>query len=123
MNLLKLPIVSYIRRYWYVLVLLYLAYLFARAESVWNVIDVFAYMPLALLAIAATGLFFRNIFHRKTTDQFVDSGDFAREFRVLPPREKVWFTMIQWTGYMIAGGLVALGLLIVLAGLPPLAPS
>lgn len=123
MNLSKLPIVSYFRRYWWILVLTYLAYLFARAESVWNVVDVFAYMPLALLAIASVGLFFRNVFHKKTTDEFVDSGDYAREFKVLSPKDKVWITSVQWIGYMIAGGLVALGLLIVLAGLPALAPS
>lgn len=123
MSILKLPVISYVRRYWWILVLVYLAYLFARAESVWNVIDVFAYMPLALLSIASVGLFFRNVFHRKTTDEFVDSGDYAKEFRVLPPHEKVWLTSIQWIGYMIAGGLVALGLLIVLAGLPALAPA
>ena len=89
----------------------------------WAVLDVFAYMPLAFLAAVSTSLGFRNLFHRKTTDKDVDNGNYATWYRDMTVRDKVWLISIQWIAYVIAGALIALGLLIVLAGLPSLAPS
>ena len=111
MNISKLPIISYVRRYWYVVVLLYIAYLGARSNSLFAVLDVFAYLPLAFAAWVALPLLWRNIFNAGSTDKYIDSGDYTRDFASLPPELKVELTVRQMNGYLIGSAIIVHALL------------
>jgi len=102
----NLPILSFLRRYWWLIVILYIGYVMVRSESVFAVLDVFGYLPLAFASWVGLVLLWRNLFNRKTTDQYVDSGRYVKDFDSLPAREKVWFTMIQAGCYLVGGAII-----------------
>lgn len=106
MNIKSLPIVSYVRRYWWVIAILWIAYVAARADSVFAVLDIFAYLPLAFAAWVSLVLLWRNVFNRNTTDEFVDSGGFRDGFNALPSKDKVKLTVSQMNGYLIGGAII-----------------
>jgi hypothetical protein len=111
MNLTKMPFLSFVRRYWWILVILYVAYVAARSNSVFAVLDVFAYLPLAFAAWVVLPLLWRNIFNTKTTDPYVDSGEFAKDFNALTPEEKVRQTNNQMNTYLIGSAIIIHALL------------
>lgn len=111
MNISKLPVVSYVRRYWWVLALLYLAYLAARSDDLFKILDIFVYLPLAFVAWVTLPLLWRNLFNARTTDKFVDSGNYAKSFNDATSEKKVELTVQQMNGYLIGSAIIVHALL------------
>ena len=111
MNIMKLPVISYVRRYWWIIAILWLAYIAARSNSVFAALDVFAYLPLAFAAWVALPLLWRNIFNLKTTDPYLDPGHYAKDLNSLPGVEKVKLTVAQMNGYLIGSAVIVHALL------------
>jgi len=114
MKLSKLPGISYLRRYWWVLLAVILGYLLA--DYGWNLLDIFAYLPLVFGLWITGPLLFRNIFNRTTTDAYVDQKtnrndgtkvkQITLDFESMDSVQKVWFTMIQNGIYLLGSAIV-----------------
>ena len=105
MNISKLPGISYLRRYWWVILAILLGYLLA--DYGWEILDIFAYLPLVFALWVSGPLLFRNIFNRKTTDKYIDDKQYHEDFwGALLPSERVWFTMIQSGIYLLGSALI-----------------
>lgn len=105
------PLVSYLARYWWVVAILWVAYVAARADSVFAVLDVFAYLPLAFAAWVALPLLWRNIFNRNTTDRYVDEKKYQEDFQKLDYAHKVDLTVRQMGHYLIGSAIIVHALL------------
>lgn len=92
--------------YWWVLAILWLCYLTAKSASIFEAVGHFGLLPLAFAAWVALSLLWRNIFNGKTTDEYVDSGNFAQDFNNLPAEKKVEMTMRQIQSYLIGAAII-----------------
>lgn len=106
-----LPVVSFVRRYLWLVIVLWIAYLAARNDTVFRVLDIFAYLPIAFAAWVILPLLWRNVFNQKTTDAYVDSKQVQRDFEELSGREKCWFTMIQMGFYLLGSAVIVSALI------------
>jgi len=111
MKLSKLPVISYARRYWWVILILYIAYVAARSNSLFAVLDVFVYLPLAFAAWVALPLLWRNIFNRHTTDAYIDNKGYTNDFNALDAKTKVEIVVKQMNGYLIGAAIIVHALL------------
>lgn len=102
----KLPGISYLRRYWWVLLAVMLTYAALRSDSLFAVVDIFVYLPVAFALWVALPLAWRNLFNRRTTDEFVDQKRAVSAFADLTEREKTWFTMIQMGFYLLGSAII-----------------
>jgi hypothetical protein len=111
----NIPILSYLKRYWWVLLLVIVTFTIGRNDGVWAVLDAFAVFPVLFCVSWAFALLWRNLFNRNTTDAFVDSGRFKTAFNALSEEKKVELTMMQMNGYVLAGSIIALGIVLLIS--------
>lgn len=111
MNISHLPVLSFIRRYWWVLLLFCLAFLGTRSDSLFAIFDVLIYLPLAFAAWVALPLLWRNLLNADTTDAYIDSGEHNKDFHALPPIEKIKHTREQMGSYLIGSAIIVHALL------------
>lgn len=119
MNKPQLPVISFIRRYWWVILALIAAVWLVFSPGAFRVLDLFVYLPAAFGVSYGLPLLWRNLFHGKTTDADVDSGFYAESYKSLSKEERVWLVSIQWIGYVLAAAIITAGFLIFLSGIPP----
>lgn len=112
------PIVSFIRRYWWIALIIIACVWMVFSPGAFGLLDLFVYLPMAFAITIGLPLFFRNVFHSKTTDADVDSGDYARHYRQLDTKTRCLIVTFQWIGYVIASAIIVAGFLIFLSGLP-----
>lgn len=118
MSALHLPILSFLRRYWWIVLIIIACIWLVFSPGAFGLIDLFVYLPAAFGITVGLPLLWRNIFHPATTDMDVDSGYYGRAYRGLDPRDRVMIVTFQWIGYVIASSIIVCGFLIFLSGLP-----
>lgn len=120
----KLPIVSYLRRYWWVIAIIVATFLLARWDAAFAVLDIFVYFPVVFAISVAFPLLWRNLFNRNSTDAYIDTkvpvmgangkvkqiSKIAQDFKDLPDRDKVWLATIQSLAYFIASAIITAAL-------------
>lgn len=113
------PVISFLRRYWWVVLVLLAAVWLAFSPGAFRLLDLFVYLPASFGIAVGLPLLWRNLFHRKTSDNDVDSGYYAREWNNLDPKTRVTLTTVQWVAYVLAAAIIVAGFLIFLSGIPP----
>lgn len=98
---------TFIKRYYKLLIVAALFIFLTRFNEVFNLIGTFMYLPALVAAAAATALFLRNIFNDQTTDDHVDSGEYVKVWNELEPKERFKYTYWQWITYFIGACIVA----------------
>lgn len=99
-------IISFLRRYWWVIALVIGAYLLARWDAAFRVLDVMAYLPLLFAAWVAFPLAWRNIFNRDTTDKYIDNKGPKEDFWAMSPKDRMFYTLGQFAAYLIGSAIV-----------------
>jgi hypothetical protein len=112
----KLPILSYVVRYWYVLVAVVLTFILAKWDAAFALLDVFVYVPVCCAIAVAFVLLWRNIFNRGTTDDYVcqktnrndgtEVKQIILDFEGMTPTHRIWFTMIQSGFYLLGASII-----------------
>ncbi|MGE9268310.1 MAG: hypothetical protein ACQKBY_09455 [Verrucomicrobiales bacterium] len=111
----KLPaIIDYLKRYWMLLAVLAVL-IIAYVSGVLGVTVRGALLiPIFLLTSAAGALLLRNVFNRDTTDPYVDGKRLKEEWNTLSPFQRVLLTKLEFIAYLVAGCLIAAGLLLII---------
>jgi hypothetical protein len=112
------PVISFLRRYWWIALIIIACVWLVFSPGAFRLLDLFVYLPCAFGITVGLPLLWRNIFHSKTTDADVDSGDYTRFYRQLDTRTRCLIVTFQWMGYVIASAIIVAGFLIFLSGLP-----
>lgn len=110
--------ISFVRRYWWLVLIAVAAVWLVFSPGAFRLLDLFVYLPAAFGITFGLPLLWRNVFHPKTTDADIDSGDYARFYRQLDTRTRCWIVTVQWIGYVLASAIIVAGFLIFLSGLP-----
>lgn len=118
MKALHIPIVSFVARYWWVILVTLACIWLVFSPGAFALLDLFIYLPAAFGLTFGLPLLWRNVFHAKTTDKDVDDGFYQLAYRSLDARTRVLIVTFQWIGYVIASSIIVAGFLIFLSGLP-----
>lgn len=115
MNISKLPIIGYIKRYWILLgVIAILIWAYASGALALTMRGALL-IPIFTLLGGASALLLRNTFNRLTTDKYVDDKDWIkRDWASLTPFQRILMTKVEFAVYFIGGCLVAAGLVIII---------
>lgn len=110
---------SFLRRYWWILVVIAASIWLAFSPGAFRLLDLFVYLPAAFGISYGLPLLWRNIFHGKTSDADIDSGWYVSRWKSLDPGTRVILITVQWIGYVIAAAIIVAGFLVFLSGIPP----
>ena len=114
MNLSKLPIIGYIKRYWILLAAIGILVWAYTSGTLALTMRGALLIPIFTLVAGASGLLLRNTFNRSTTDQYVDNKTWVkRDWDSLTPMQRILFTKIEYAVYFLGGCIIAAGLVIV----------
>lgn len=115
MNLLKLPIISYIKRYWILLAATALLIWAYTSGTLALTMRGALLIPIFTLVAAASGLLLRNVFNRRTTDKYVENESWiTRDWADLTPFQRILLTKIEYAIYFLGGCVIAAGLVIII---------
>jgi len=115
MKIPKIPIISYVKRYWPLLLVL-AALIFAYTSGTLAVaMKGLLLIPIFTLTAAASGLLLRNVYNRATTDRYVDDKEWiTRDWDSLTPWQRILLTKVEALTYFTGGALIATGLVIII---------
>lgn len=65
------------------------------------------YLIFLTLAVFVLAIMMRRILNRKTTDAYVHSGQFDKDFMAMPSNHRVWMTFIQFLVYIFVIAMIA----------------
>jgi len=103
----KIPLVSYVRRYWLILVLLAGAGYLALDDKLFALIGTAIYAPALVLIAALTGLLIRHIVNADTADQCIHSGEYDTTWKtVLTAKERLGITVLIGIVYFLGACLI-----------------
>lgn len=113
----KLPIITYIKRYWVLLAVIAVLVWAYASSSLSLTMRGALIIPIFTLIAGASGLLLRNVYNRLTTDRYVDDKVWIkRDWDSLTPFQRILITKVEALVYFIGGCLVAAGLAIVGSG-------
>lgn len=108
----NIPILSYIKRYWFMLVILAVLIYAYKSGSIALALRGALLVPIFIMICAASVLLLRNVLNRKTTDPYVDDKDWLkRDWADLTPFQRVMLTKAEAAAYFIGASLIAASLL------------
>ena len=115
----KLPIITYIKRYWPLLLVLAVLIYAYTSGALGLAMKGLLLIPIFTLTAAASGLLLRNVYNRSTTDKYVDSKEdgvkqITKDWDSLTPFQKIVLTKIEALVYFVGGALIAAGLVIII---------
>lgn len=115
MNISKLPIIGYIKRYWILLaVIAILVWAYASGALALTMRGALL-IPIFTLLSGASALLLRNTFNRSTTDKYVDDKQWIkRDWGNLTPFQRILLTKIEFACYFVGGCIIAAGLVIII---------
>jgi len=115
MNIFKLPIVGYIKRYWVLLAAIAILIWAYASGALALTMRGALLIPIFTLLAGASGLLLRNTFNRSTTDKYVDNKKWLiRDWADLTPYQRIFLTKLEYAVYFIGGCVIAAGLVIVI---------
>jgi len=100
----RTSILSFLRRYWWVVLVLVASIWLVFSPGAFRLLDLFVYLPAAFGVSYGLPLLW---------------GDYARWYRDLDPKTRVILVSAQWVGYVIAAAIIVAGFLVFLSGIPP----
>lgn len=102
----QLPIVSYFKRYWLLLILFGLFLAVSLNDLLFKVAGTLIYGPTLILGAMIVALLIRNIFNADTTDADADSGYTAREWKNQSAEFRLRWAKIEILVYFLGGCIV-----------------
>lgn len=115
MNLFKLPIIDYIKRYWILLAAIGILIWAYTSGALALTMRGALLIPIFTLIAGASALLLRNTFNRATTDRYVDNKSWIkRDWDSLTPIQRILITKVEYAVYFLGGCLVAAGLVIII---------
>jgi lysozyme family protein len=94
-------IFSYVAHHWPMLLVLVGAVLLFNYQPAADWLGGALTKPILVVICFALAFFARHVTNRKSTEPYVNSGQYALDFNALPPLQKVWITVVQIIGYGI----------------------
>ena len=111
----KLPIITYIKRYWPLLLVLSVLIFAYTSGALGVAMKGLLLIPIFTLTAAASGLLLRNVYNRSTTDKYVDDKEkLLEDWDALSSYERVKLMKLEALTYFIGGSLIAAGLVIII---------
>lgn len=111
----KLPIITYIKRYWPLLIVLGVLIYAYTCGAIGVAMKGLLLIPIFTLTAAASGLLLRNVYNRSTTDRYVDNKLLLRkDWDSLTPWQRILITKVEALTYFAGGALIAAGLVIII---------
>jgi len=86
----NIPILSFLKRYWLLLVMLALALVLCLTDLPFKLAGMFVFLPARGLGAIIVALLIRHLFFRQTLELDVDNGDFVTWWKALAPRDRVF---------------------------------
>ncbi len=84
----NIPFISYIRRYWILLIVFAVA-LVAAMSHLFDIIGTLVYLPVLAVGAVLVSLLIRHLFFSQTLDADVHSGDFVKWWQTMEPCSRV----------------------------------
>ena len=120
--MLSLPIVSFIRNNWHLMVLAIVAIFIALWDPAYNIVGAFCYLPLLALGVIIGARFVIHCAFFKSIEAYTDQtttkirvwddklnawidqpiGNFTSDFHLLAPSTKCWMVIIVRVAFAIA---------------------
>lgn len=121
MNTTKQPQKSFMLRTviknWPVLAGLIVTFLLWQWNAVPTMLRTLVMVPMFMFTSLASYLVVRSVFCRLTTDKLGDDAqDVAKEWEALAPGERIKLLILERVGFMIAGAIIIMGMLIIYGG-------
>lgn len=115
MDIFKLPIIGYLKRYWILLaVIAILVWAYASGALALTMRGALL-IPIFTLIAGASALLLRNTFNRATTDRYVDDKNWIkRDWDSLTPIQRLILTKVEYAVYFLGGCIIAAGLVIII---------
>ena len=111
----KLPIITYLKRYWPLLLVLGVLIYAYTSGTIGVAMKGLLLIPIFTLTAAASGLLLRNVYNRQTTDRYADEKELIRkDWDSLTPFQRILFLKGEALTYFIGGSLIAAGLVIII---------
>lgn len=108
----NIPILSYIKRYWFMLAILAVLIYAYKSGSIALAMRGALLVPIFILISAASVLLLRNVLNRKTTDPYVDDKLWLkRDWADLTPFQRVLLTKVEAAAYFLGASIIAATLL------------
>ena len=115
MKLLKLPIITYAKRYWPLLLALAVLIYAYTSGTIGVAMKGILLIPIFTLSAAASGLLLRNVYNRSTTDKYVDDKvQLTKDWESLTSYERIKLMKLEFLTYFIGGSLIGAGLVIII---------
>ena len=111
----KLPIITYLKRYWPLLAVLGVLIYAYTSGTVGVAMKGLLLIPIFTLTAAASGLLLRNVYNRATTDRYVDDKEWiTKDWDSLTSWQRILITKVEALTYFAGGALIAAGLVIII---------
>ena len=111
----KMPIISYIKRYWILLAAIALLIWAYTSGTLALTMRGALLIPIFTLIAAASALLLRNVYNRKTTDKYADDKEWiTRDWDSLTPFQRIAITKAEFLIYFFGGSIIAAGLVIII---------
>ena len=111
----KIPIISYIKRYWPLLLVLGVLIFAYTSGALAVAMKGLLLIPIFTLTACASGFLLRNVYNRSTTDRYVDDKEWiTKDWDSLTPWQRILITKIEALSYFVGGTLIAAGLVIII---------
>jgi len=115
MKLLKLPIITYAKRYWPLLLELAVLIYAYTSGTIGVAMKGILLIPIFTLSAAASGLLLRNVYNRSTTDKYVDDKvQLTKDWESLTSYERIKLMKFEALTYFMGGSIIAAGLVIII---------
>lgn len=102
-----IPIISYIVRYWPILMLIYFGHMAMSNEELYKQWGALIFIPVKVLGVIALAFLIRHVTNRGSTEPYVNTGKYDIDFRGLTPIQKVWITVAQVLGYLLVAAIAS----------------
>jgi hypothetical protein len=106
----NIPILTYLTRYWLLLLATALAILLSLWEPGFQRVGALIYLPALTLGAAVASTLCTHLWFRESVDKETHDGTFLAEWRSLPAETRVGLTILLRVGFFIGCCIVAAAL-------------